>query len=149
MASPKPFSIGVPTEATEIPQRRARAGRDYGPNLFLEKHPESGAPQGYLMQSYNADKWYDVPVQGYWEEGTIQKGVRKGQPTERLVGDAAEVVRQLREAAAALGIGVSIKYAAETFKSGAKKGQEVPERIVVKYLGTERKQYTKNDGAEE
>lgn len=139
MASPKPFSIPAPSVATEIPAKRESAGaRDRGPNLFLQ--PQEGFPKGYLWKSFEDGKWYDLPVSGGWVVDTIKKGTRKGQEVDRLEGDAAEVVRQLREAAAALGIGVAIKYFPVLIKGGAKKGQEAPDMVLIKYLGQQRKQ---------
>lgn len=139
MASPKQFSIPAPVEATEIPARReSTASKDRGPNLFLQ--PQEGFPKGYLWKSFETGRWYDVPVAGGWEVVKLQKGPRKGEETEKLTGDAQEVVRQLREAATALGIGVSVKTAAVYYKGGPKKGQEVPGQVLIKYLGTTRKQ---------
>lgn len=138
MSAPKQFNITAPVRATEIPAKRERSV-DHGPNLFLEPHPESGFPHGYLMESYEQGAWFDLPVEGGWEVGEVTKGPNKGQEVDRLYGDAVEVSRQLREAATALSIGVSIKTFPVLFKSGAKKGQEDPTRILIKYLGQKRK----------
>lgn len=140
MSAPKQFSITAPVVATEIPAKRESAARvERGPNLFLAPHPESGFPEGYLFKSYTDGVWYDLPVEGGWVVDTIAKGPNKGQETERLDGDAAEAVRQLREAATTLGIGVAIKFFPVYFKGGAKKGQEDPSKVLIKYLGQKRK----------
>jgi hypothetical protein len=142
VSAPKPFSIPAPVKSTEPPKQRQTAPKDRGPNLFLDND--------WLAQSYNDDEWYDVgPVDGQWEEGTVQKGKRKGEAVQRMTGVAQEVTRQLREAAMALGIGVAIKYTPVTYKSGAKVGQEIPGKILVQYLGIERKQSRKNADTEE
>lgn len=131
------LEIAPPVAATEIPPRRQTSTKDRGPNLFLEPHPETGFPDGWLAKSFDDGVWYDVgPVQGHWEDGVIQKGKRKGETVRRMVGDAAEVTRQLREAAAVLEIGVSVKY----FPVRNKNGTEAKDRVMVKYLGTNRKQ---------
>lgn len=140
------FTIPQPTEATEVPALRSGKGRkDYGPNLFLEPHPEHKAPEGYLALSFDTGKWYEIPVAGKWEEVTMTKGKNKGQTTKRLSGDAAEVTRQLREAAAKLDIGVSIKY----FPVLNKQKREVPGQVLIKYLGTTRKQPRQNSNGSE
>jgi len=94
---------------------------------------------GWLQQSFDDGDWYDVnggqPINGGLVEVEIVKGNRKGQMTERLDGDVAEVTRQLREAAEQLGIGVSIKY----YNATTKAGKEIPGKTIVKYLGQKRK----------
>jgi hypothetical protein len=126
----------TPVVTAEVPKQRQTKGREYGPNLFLAPHPEAGAPEGWLAKSFDDGNWYELTVQGHFEEGTVNKGVNKGKPVSRVVGDAQEVTRQLREAAAHLGVGVSIKYFPVTNKNGS----EAKDRLTVKYLGTNRKQ---------
>lgn len=123
------LEIQAPTKsATGMPRRAGRASVDHGPNLFLDN--------GWLLQSYETGEPYEVPVEGEFIQDTIKKGARKGEPTERLTGDAAEVVRQLREAANELNIGVAIKYYEVLNKNKTvKKGW-----VLVKYQGVARKQ---------
>ena len=150
MTEPKqPFTIPAPVVATEIPLRRESQGaRNRGPNLFLEPHPDEGFPEGWLAKSYDDGSWYDVgPVPGGYETDTARRGKNKGAEIQRMSGMAAEVTRQLREAANELGIGVSIKYFPVLYKSGAKKGQEIPGQVLVKYLGINRKQKKANQEA--
>lgn len=150
MASPTPFKIPTPKLATDVPEReyRARPKKDRGPNFFLEPIPpgtrgvKDGYPEGWLKLSYDVGKWFDCgPVEGSIELGTIMKGSRKGEPTERLTGFAVEIRRQLNEAAkllstGGLNIGVSIKY----FQAVDSKGNELPGQMLIKYLGQNRKQ---------
>lgn len=139
MAEPQPFTIPAPVKATEIPPKRD-TGANHGPNEFLVKRPPQ-FPDGWLAKSYDDNDWYDVgPVQGHWETGEVLKGKNKGAPIDRMTGQAEEVRRQLREAAAALGIGVSIKYFAVVNKAGT---GELKDRLLIKYLGQKAKQYTK------
>lgn len=139
MSAPKQFSIPAPVKATEIPQKRESAGsRNRGPNLFLQ--PQDGFPKGYLWKSFEDGDWYDLPVSGGLVLVEGKRGKSKGQEIEKLDGDAAEVVRQLREAATALGIGVSVKYFDVLAKGGPNKGQPVAGKILIKYLGQPRKQ---------
>ena len=103
-----------------------RASRTSGPNPFLDN--------GWLEESYNTGQDYEVgPVAGTYEDGVIQRGERAGEPTTRLVGDAATVVSMLRTAANKLGIGVSIEVVPTK-----RKGQ-----VIVKYVGKDRKNYTR------
>lgn len=144
------LELSPPVPATEVPPLRSTSAKDKGPNPFLEPHPHTDPaqnfPEGWLAKSYDDGVWYDVgPVQGHWEDGEIRKGGRKGQPTRRMVGDAAEITRWLRDAATELGIGVSIKY----FPVKNKNGTEAKDRVLVKYLGTNRKQRKSKDGEEE
>lgn len=149
MSAPKPFALPAPVKATEIPLRRESAGaRDRGPNLYLQAQP--GFPKGWLMKSFEDGEWYDQSVQGTWAEVKLTKGANKGKTVEKMTGDAMEATRQLREAATTLGIGVSIKYFPEYYKGGAKKGEEIPGRVLLKYIGIPRKQpRTANGGATE
>lgn len=140
MSEPKPFTVPAPTVATEIPAKRESSRANRGPNFFLEPRPDEGFPEGWLAKSFDDATWYEVALPGVWEEGEVLKGERKGEPITRLTGDAQEATRQLREAADALGIGVSIKYFPVLYKGGAKKGQEVPGMVLIKYLGQARKQ---------
>lgn len=158
MASPKPFSIATPTLATEIPAKRegGRAGVDHGPNFFLQAIKQAdavGLPEDFLKYmadakwsvswfelSYAKGVWFDVPASGDFVMGVIEKGKNKGREVERMTGDLLEITRQLREAADTLKLGVAIKYFPQVYKSGAKQGQEVPGKWIVKYLAGNRKQ---------
>ena len=132
-----------PVESTEIPQRRASTRRNTGPNPFLQPISRGVTPvapdgyeEGWLALSYDLGKWFDVPVEGHYEVATRKYGASKGEEYQKVAGDAAEVARMLREAADKLGVGVSIKYADVKRKNGT----VVPNQLMVKYLGTVRKQ---------
>jgi hypothetical protein len=89
-----------------------------------------------LETSYQEGKDYEVgPIPGWYEDGTIMRGERAGEPTQRLAGDAATVVSMLRTAANKLNIGVSIEVVP------AKRGKNM---VIVKYMGKERKNYTRS-----
>jgi len=122
-----PLEISAPVASAAPIERRAGRGVDHGPNLFLDN--------GWLKASYDSGKTYELTVNGKWEESAIQKGQNKGQPVQRLTGDAAEVVRQLREAANTLGIGVTIK----DYPVQNRAGKEVAGKLLIKYLGIKRK----------
>lgn len=132
-----------PVEATEIPQRRnGRGKRDTGPNLFTQPIPKGVTPaapdgyeEGWLALSYDLGKWFDVPVEGHYETAQRAYGASRGEEYQKVVGDAADVTKMLREAADKLGVGVSIKYAEVKRKNGS----VVPNQLTVKYLGTVRK----------
>lgn len=111
-----------------------RATRNAEPNPFLDN--------GWLLKSYEEKKDYVVTVPGAWEMGEVKKGERKGDPIERLTGDAAEVTRLLRDGADKLGIGVAIQYTIPTKKV---KGVDVdvPGMVNVHYMGKQRKQARK------
>lgn len=103
-----------------------RASRTSGPNPFLDN--------GWLESSYDTGQDYEVTVPGQYIDDTIKRGERVGEPTQRLTGDAATVVSMLRTAANKLGIGVSIEVV-----PAKRKGQ-----MTVKYLGKERKNYSRD-----
>jgi len=124
------LELSAPTvSAAPLERRVGRATIDRGPNLFLDN--------GWLAKSYETGETYELPVDGRLEAGIIKKGPKKGEPTERLTGDAAEVTRQLREAAEQLNIGVSIKY----YPIKNERTKKVIEgKLLVKYVGITRKQ---------
>lgn len=138
-----------PVESTEIPQRRnGRGKQDTGPNLFLQPIPKGVTPaapdgyeEGWLALSYDLGKWFDVPVEGHYETAQRAYGASKGEEYQKVVGDAADVTKMLREAADKLGIGVTIKYAEVKRKNGS----VVPNQLTVKYLGVVRKQSRKGE----
>lgn len=108
-----------------------RAPAERGPNPFLDN--------GWLQASYDTGKDYFVTVDGGWEPSVIKKGPQRGEPTERLSGDAAEVVKLIRDAADKLNIGVAIQYSIPTRKV---KGNEVDiaGKVTIHYLGKRRKE---------
>lgn len=146
MGAPKPFTIPTPTVAASAPVRTRGSRVDHGPNFFLQPIPpgtvgvENGYEDGWLALSYSTGMWFDIPCDGEFVQGEALRGKNKGQPVTRLVGPAKEITRQLREAADELGIGVAIEYQYVTYKSGAKKDQEIPGKLLLQYLGKERKQ---------
>lgn len=121
------LEIAEPVRGEALPRRVGTRTVDHGPNLFLDK--------GWLAQSAADGETYDVPCDGEWVKDTIRKGPHKGEEVDRLTGDAAEITRQLREAAQSLGIGVSIKYYPLKVK-----GREIKGKLLLKYVATKRKQ---------
>lgn len=119
----------APTPGSGMSRRRGT--RTAGPNPFLD--------EGWLQQSYDDGQDYELVVKGWWIDDTIKRGDRAGEPTTRLQGDAAEIVSLLRSAAAKLGIGVSV----EVVPALGKNGKELKDTVVVKYLGKDRKNYTR------
>ena len=122
------LEITAPTVSDAPIERRAGRAVDHGPNLVLDN--------GWLKQSYDTGKTFEVPVDGKWEEDTIKKGDKKGEKVMRMTGDAAEVVRQLREAAQTLGIGVTIKDYPVVNK---RTKNPVEGKLLIKYQGIKRK----------
>lgn len=122
------LEIQAPSVSAEKLTRNApnRTPVDRGPNLFLDN--------GWLAQSRDTGNTLEVTVAGQFEEYEMRKGEHKGELAEKVTGDAAEVTRQLREAAQALGIGVSIKYFPVV-----NRGKEVKGKLTVRYLATKRK----------
>lgn len=124
------LSALTPVEGSGMSPRRNT--RTAGPNPFLDN--------GWLLKSYEEGQDYEIgPVSGWYEDTTIQRGERAGEPTQKLVGDAAQVVSMLRTAANKLDIGVSIEIV-----PGKRKGT-----VVIKYLGKERRAYTRGEETEE
>lgn len=122
-----------PAAGKGMPARKYN--RRGGPNPFLEGFTGQKDPKvGTLLYSYENDKDFDVTVAGEWIEDTIKKGPKKGQPIQRLIGDAAEVESMLRSAANSLGIGVSVKM-----------DPPVDGLITIHYLGKERASYGPSD----
>jgi len=125
------LEIAAPSKGTGLaPRVGTRTAADTGPNLFLDN--------GWLQQSFDEKQDYQVTVDGSWVESEFKKGPNKGQKTEKLTGDAYLVVRQLRDAAAKLGIGVTIQYSIPTKKV---KGidTDIPGKVTIHYMGKPRK----------
>lgn len=113
-------------KVTEMaPRQGTRARRDLGPNPFLDKEWPYN-----LQNSYDQGEAYSIEVAGERVEDVIHKGPRKGEPTTRLTGDAADAVVLVREAANLLGIGVSVQDSPAGRKGFVK----------VSYQGQKRKQ---------
>lgn len=121
----------APVKGEGMAPRSVHRERTEQPNPFLDN--------GWLKESYDTNTDYQVTVDGTWEESKVLKGPRKGEPMERLTGEAADVTLMLRNAANRLGIGVSIQYSIPTYKSGKNKGEEIAGKVTVHYLGKERK----------
>jgi len=121
------LELAAPVPSATPIERRAGRAVQHGPNLFLNN--------GWLLDSYNNGRTDEIIVDGEWVEDTIKKGEKKGQPVMRLTGDAAEVVRQLREAATELNIGVTIK----DYPVLNRNNKEVKGKVLIKYLGINRK----------
>jgi hypothetical protein len=115
---------------------RNRRVREPQENPFLDEDME-----GNLKQSYELGQDYEITVSGWWEVDTIKRGESAGQEIDRLRGDAAEVVSFLRRAANELGIGVTIQTV-DASPDDVKEGDEL---VTVKYMGVERRQYTKSE----
>ena len=100
------------------PRTGGRSGSD-ADNPFLTK--------GWLRQSFTENQDYELPpIDGAFTLVPAKKGANKGEPVERLTGEAATVVQMIRRAADHEGLGVQIQYADPVYASGAKKGQPVP-----------------------
>jgi hypothetical protein len=81
-------------------------------------------------------------VAGSFETYEMKRGKRAGETADKVTGEAAEVVRDLRDAAKRLGIGVAIETVVLTHASGKNKGQPNGQ-ITIKFLGQKRKEYTR------
>lgn len=87
----------------------------------------------WLMNSYNSGEAFEFPCSGAWEEYEIRSGVRKGEKAQRLIGDAATVMKLIRKGASDLMIGVRTEVEVGKFTAGRNKGQPNGE-MVIKYL---------------
>lgn len=137
------FSTLAPVRGTGLTRRSS--GREAGPNPFLDNgwlkesydlHMTNGSPEG-------AD--FEVTVPGSWVSAVKLRGKNKGAAYEKLTGDAASVVRMLRDAADKLEIGVAIECvpAIRVVNAGKRneRVEEIDGMVTVKYLGKERKVY--------
>lgn len=105
-----------------------------GPNPFLDN--------GWLKKSFDEGKDYVVTVDGGWEMQPAKRGANKGEPIEKLVGDAYKVTRMIRDAADKLGLGVTIQYSVPTVTKkvkGKDVTEDVPGKVNVHYQGKTRK----------
>ena len=115
---------------TTMPKIRRGAGKDQGPNPFLDKTWPFN-----LENSYKAGKAFEITLPGHIEKGVIKSGDREGQTVERVRGDAAVAQTLLRDASNKLDLGVSI-----TVDTVDAEGKKVPEgHLVVKYKGQKRR----------
>lgn len=101
-----PFDItSIKAKPTETPKRVVtRTAREQGPNPFLDKEWANG-----LWASYNNDEAYAADFPGAIEMAPATRGKNKGEPIEKVTGEAAEAILLLNKAATILGIGVSIR----------------------------------------
>lgn len=122
---------------TVMPKRAGtRTGRDLGPNPWLDKTWPFN-----LQASYDNAEAFEMTLPGAYVKATYSKGENKGQEYDKLTGDAADAVTQIRDAAEKLGLGVSIPVTQAVIESGPNKGQPRKGFYVVKYQAAKRKQY--------
>lgn len=97
----------IKAKTAETPRRvvkNARSARDLGPNPWLDKVWENG-----LWASYEGDVAFAADFPGALEMLPAKRGVNKGEPIEKVTGDAADAIVLIRAAAEVMGIGVSIR----------------------------------------
>lgn len=137
------LSTLAPVPGTGLTRRSS--GREAGPNPFLDN--------GWLLNSYETEQDFEVTVGGTWERAVKTRGKHKGQEYDKLVGDAATVVRMLRDAADKLEIGVAIECvpAVKIVNEGKRneRTEDIPGQVTVKYLGKTRKVYKDREGTDE
>jgi hypothetical protein len=102
-----PFDVSaIKAKAAETPKRTStRTKRDLGPNPWLDKNWANG-----LWASYEADEAYAADFKGAIENVPARRGKNKGEPIEKVTGEAGDAMVLIREAAEKLGIGSSIRY---------------------------------------
>jgi hypothetical protein len=135
---PLDFTTLTPREGTGIV--RVRRGRTGEPNPFLDED------FGHLGTSYETGQDFEVgPVGGQLVEYTVTKGAHAGELSTKWTGDVVKVVGLIRDAAAELGMGVSM----DIVPAVNGRGKELTGQAIVKYLAKERRQYRRNTGTEE
>ena len=103
-----PFDINaIKAKVAATPRRTvqsANAKADPANNPWLNKDWEQG-----LWASYENDEADSAPFKGAIEKVPAKRGANKGEPIDKVTGEAAEAVSLIRTAASVLGIGVSIR----------------------------------------
>jgi hypothetical protein len=126
---------------TVMPKRAGtRSGRDLGPNPWLDKTWPFN-----LQASYDNAEAFEMTLPGAYVKAKYTRGEVKGQEYDKLTGDAADAIVQIRDAAEKLGLGVSIPVTQAVIESGPRKGQPREGYFVVKYQAAKRKQYKKDE----
>lgn len=100
------FSIDTlkPRPAIMEARKGTKTKRDLGPNIWLDpKWPFN------LKTSYDQAKPFELDLPGKVENTVYTKGAKKGQPTTKLTGEAADAITLIREAAEKLQIGVAVQ----------------------------------------
>lgn len=127
---------------TTLPARvsNGRKGADLGPNPFLDKEWDFN-----LKNSYELGEGYEITVDGGIEMLPAVRGAVKGQPVEKLTGDAYVAERLIRKAADELGIGSTVKcFAGKAPSKGGDLTRNVPKgKVLIMYMGMKRKQSRK------
>ena len=101
-----PFDIANIKATPTAAPRMNRGRQDLGPNPWLDKAWDMG-----LWKSYNDDVAFASEFKGNIEQVPAKRGKNKGQPIEKVTGEAGDAVALIREAAAKLGIGVAVRTA--------------------------------------
>lgn len=113
-------------------RRGGNAGRDLGPNPFLDAKWEYN-----LANSFAKGEAYFIILPGTYVDATYIKGKQKGKQYQKLSGDAADGVTLLRKAAVALKIGVAVRE----YTGKGPDGQVIPKgNVLIQYLGQKAKQ---------
>ena len=136
-----PFDINaIKAKVAATPRRTvqsASAKADPANNPWLNKEWEQG-----LWASYQDDQAYGAQFKGTFEMVPAKRGANKGEPIEKLTGEAQEATGLIRTAAAILGIGVSLRVTQATHANGNPKAGYVD---VVWYGKTPKKNKPKGD----
>lgn len=82
-----------------------RTKKDLGPNIWLDKNWDNS-----LQSSYDNDEAYAADFKGKIEALPAKRGKNKGEPVDKVTGEAADAIYLIREAAKILGVGVAIRY---------------------------------------
>lgn len=122
-------------EAAPVVRKNSRSGRDLGPNPWLNKDWNQG-----LWESYEADVPFSAQFPGKFEMVPAKRGEKKGEPIEKLTGDAADAVFLIRQAAVKLGIGVAVPVAETLTTADGKTQKAKAGHVWVTWHGRTRKQ---------